>query len=168
MKNILLIIFATISSFCSAQSIKIVQLKNGGIFIESTSHNELGQGLSIKLDNKSFYAGPTGKKTLIAGVQKAIEWAELNEQHNKEFEKEVARIRVMDKETFTFYKEFISQFSEECILNFYGYNNGNFKVILEFPKSSTRIKLEDIGDLRNLKNILQGKSGNSEIDDIFK
>lgn len=67
-----------------------------------------------------------------------------------------------------FYKEFISQFSEECLLNFYGYESGNFKVVFEFPNSVTRINLESIVDLRNLKNILNRKSGNSEIDDIFK
>ncbi len=145
-----------------------MQLKNGGIIIESTKNNDFGMGISWKTDNKSFYAGPNGKKSLISGIQKAIEWAELNETYNKEFEKEITRIRVMEKESFMFYKEFISQFSEECQLNFYGYDNGNFKVVLEFPKSDTRITLTNIEDLRNLKNILNGKSGNSEIDDIFK
>ena len=168
MKNIFLVLFITISSFCFSQSIKIVQLKNGGIIIESTKNNDFGMGISWKTDNKSFYAGPNGKKSLISGIQKAIEWAELNETYNKEFEKEITRIRVMEKESFMFYKEFISQFSEECQLNFYGYDNGNFKVVLEFPKSDTRITLTNIEDLRNLKNILNGKSGNSEIDDIFK
>jgi len=168
MKNILLTIFITISSFCLSQNIKVVQLTNGGIFVESSRKVESFMGSTITENNKSFYVGSNDKKSLISGVQKAIEWAELNKTHNKEFEKEITRIRVMEKESYLFYKKFISEFLAECILNFYGIKNGDFKVSLGCPNISTSIKLESINDLKNLKNILNGKSGNSEIDNIFK
>lgn len=100
MKKFLTTIFIIIYSLSFSQTLKIVQLKNGGIIIESTKNNDFGMGISMKTDNKSFYAGPNGKKSLISGIQKAIEWAELNETHNKEFEKEITRIRVMEKETY--------------------------------------------------------------------
>ena len=167
MKKILFFLLFILSTLAFAQNIKIVQLKSGGIFIESESDSGLGQIMNYK-STKSYYAGPSGKKALINGFQKAIEWANLNEQHNKEFEKEITRLRVMNKDTYIFYKEFISEFSEEGLLNFYGYENGRFMVELEFRSSSTNIKFNDLDDLKSFKRILEGKSANTEIDNIFK
>jgi hypothetical protein len=158
----------------------VAKLKNGSAFIEAervttTTSNEFENNILESYrpptNSKSVtslgevWVGPQTLLTLQSGVKKAIEWATKNQEYLKEFSKEVVRFRTMDKESYSFYKKYISEFSSEGKLMFNGFADGTFD--LEFAVSEFNITLSSVESLQSLLSILQGKSSNEEIDDIF-
>ena len=72
------------------------------------------------------------------GLKKAINWAKLNEDNYKEFEKEIVRIRVTPKATYNFYKRYITEYTDECKVVFKGFSSATFKSyssLVIIPKS---------------------------------
>jgi hypothetical protein len=175
---LLLLLFFPESLFSQGYRVSVVKLKNGSAFIEAQSvHEPNDLENSILGDFKSpanvksvswlgaVWVGPQTLLTFQSGVKKAIEWATKNEEYKKEFTKEIVRFRTMDKDTYSFYQRYIAEFSDEGKLIFSGYSYGTFEV--EFSTSEFNIKLSSVESLQSLLSILQGKSANKEIDDIF-
>ena len=102
-----------------------------------------------------------------SGLKKAITWAKLNVEHQKEFEKEIIRIRVTDKETYDFYRRYIPEFSKEAKLIFQGHEDGTFTLSLTVTDDVVTITITTEEGVNNLIKLLQGKSLNSDIDKIF-
>lgn len=104
---------------------------------------------------------------LQSGLKKAVMWAKLNEEHRKEFEKEIIRIRVTNKETYEFYRKYIPEFSDKAILSFQGHENGSFTLTLSITEDFVDITLFSSEGVNNFIKLLQGKSVNNGIDEIF-
>lgn len=155
MKNqfliILLCLTCFIKTFGQSEKISVGKLKNGGVFIE--------------VGYKSVYLTSQANQNLQNALTKAINWANTNEKYKDEFEKELLRLRTTDKETFLFYKKYISQFTEEGKLTFKGFSDGTFEVLFE---GDIYFKLESIEDMRNIIKLLQGKTINNTINDRYK
>lgn len=152
----------------SSQSITVVKMKNGSAIIECKKVTE-GSGIfgDSETDKGEYWIGPQTNTSLQAGLKKAANWAKLNEEHKKEFEKEVIRIRVTDKETYEFYKRYISEFSKEAKLIFQGYEDGTFTLNLTVTDDVVSITISTTEGINNFIKLLQGKSVNKGIDDIF-
>jgi hypothetical protein len=174
----LILIFLSIGLTANAQERKIlVALNNSGTFIETYYKNEPlkmnGTVFTIydfKL-NSAFRLGPSSTNTLKEGIKTAIKWIKLNEQHQKDFEKEICRFKAMDTETFKIHG-YIDQFSAELILKFKGFSNGTFELEI---KSNERTILgpygetfDDLDYLTNFLSLLNGKAIKNDINDIFK
>lgn len=118
--------------------------------------------------DKAYRLGPTSTKALKEGIRTAINWINLNTQHKKAFEKEICRFKAMDKEL---YKSvgYIDEFAVEMTLTFRGYSDGTFLLVIkEYDSLSTFIMFIDIDMVNVFRDLLDGKSPNKEIDDIFK
>jgi hypothetical protein len=95
-------------------------------------------------------------------------WIDLNKTHKKSFEKEICRFKAMDKEQYKFHG-YVEQFTEEMTLLFKGKSDGSFELIIKpYNSYSTFIKFTDKDMVEKFKALLDGKSANKEIDDVFK
>lgn len=118
--------------------------------------------------DEAYRLGPSSFKTLKEGVRTALKWIDINSEYNKTFEKEICRFKAMEKEQYKFHG-YVDQFAKELILNFRGYSNGTFVIeIKEYDGYSTFIKLNEKYMVISFRDLLEGKSVNKEIDDIFK
>jgi len=143
-----------------------VALGQNSTFIETYDYYDFTKEYSLK---KAYRLGPTSLKVLRDAVNTAIKWAELNESHQKSFTKEICRFKATDKETFNFYKKHIDQFSDEIVMIFYGNLDGTFKLeVKRYNGYGEFIEITDLEMLNGFNDLLNGKSANKEIDDIFK
>lgn len=116
----------------------------------------------------AYRLGPSSLKKLKEGINTALNWTDLNVNHKKSFEKEICRIKVMEKEDYKFHG-YIEQLQKEMVLVFKGFSDGTFLIELKFYDSNYNfIKIQTKDMLINFKNLLNGKSSNSDVDDIFK
>lgn len=148
-----------------------VKISTGGsnTYIETYSKNSFRgyDSGEYKLD-EAYRLGPTSAKTLKSGIKKALEWADLNKEHQKEFDKEVCRFKVMDKETYKFHG-YVDEFTKEMVLTFHGNSSGGCSASLKIYDSyGTFLSLDSKEDMNDILDMLNGKSVNDEIDDIFK
>lgn len=147
------------------------------LFFQNSAAQDLTiarSGNSVFLEKsrgQNFRLGPSAKRTLIEGLEKAKEWQKLNQSHRKSFTKEIRRFKVITKSSYEFYG-YTDLVSQNMFLTFTGYSDGSFKCLL---------KIEDLGggyignywtmttiqQVQRFTNLLNGKS-NSEIDQIFK
>ncbi len=171
--RLFLTLFLTASlTFCfgqTKQSITVVKMKNGSAIIESKKVTE-GDGIftnGYESESGKYWITPQTNISLQAGLKKAASWAKLNEQHNKDFEKEIIRIRVTDKETFEFYRKYISEFSKEAKLVFQGHEDGSFTLTLTITDDVVNITITTTDGINDFIKMLQGKSVNKGIDEIF-
>jgi len=151
-----------------SQSITVVHMKNGSAIIECKKVID-GGGIfeNRETDNGKYWISTQTNNLLQAGLKKAITWAKLNEEHQKEFEKEIIRIRVTEKETYEFYRRYIPEFSKEAKLIFEGHTDGTFTLSLTVTDDVVTITIATTEGVNNLIKLLQGKSVNSDIDEIF-
>lgn len=157
------------SLFGQQQSLTVVKLKNGSTIIECKKVlEESGTFGSNETDIGNYWITGETNVLLQNGLKKAINWAKLNEEHKKEFEKEIIRIRITDKDVYEFYKKYISEFSKEAKLVFQGHEDGSFTLYLTITQDTVDITLVTADDIDNFIKMLQGKSVNKEIDEIFK
>lgn len=154
--------------FGQSQLITVVKLKNGSAIVECKKVSE-GGGIfgSSETDAGKYWITTQTNASLQAGLTKAISWAKLNEEYKKEFEKEIIRIRVTDKDTYEFYKRYISEFSKEAKLVFQGHEDGSFTLTLTITDDVVDITLATTGGVNDFIKLLQGKSVNKGIDEIF-
>jgi len=141
-----------------------VTIQGSNVFLEYTTNE------SFNIMKEDIRLGPSAKTSLKQALNKAVEWAELNETHKKSFEKIICSFRVMDTGTYNHfgYSEF---HSKEMVIEFKGYSNGEFDLNLTIknpPFSSSSISLNSLKQLKDFKKILNGQSINPEIDEIFK
>jgi hypothetical protein len=166
MKNIIIMSITLLTLNMVSQDKISVGLSPNNSIIETYNFYEYSNEYSLE---KAFRLGPVSLKTLKDGVDTAIKWAEINEVHKKNFNKEICRFKATKKSTFDFYKKYIDQFSDEFNVNFYGFDDGNFKVVINSNKLiGDFIIIKDLTKLKDFKNLLSGKSVNNEIDDLFK
>lgn len=167
--------FFTLNSslFSQTQSLTVVKMKNGSAIIEC---KKISQGYSIfNRDNTSTTESDVGNYCITAqtnillqtGLKKVVNWAKLNLEHKQSFDKEVMRFRITEKRIYEFYRYFIPEFSNEAILSFTGFSQGNFNMTINIATDVVSIDLISIDDVENFIKMLQGKSVNKEIDDVF-
>ena len=118
--------------------------------------------------DEAYRLGPSSTKTLKAGIRTALKWIDLNATSQKDFEKEICRFKAMEKEEYKFHG-YVDEFAIEMTLNFKGNSDGTF--ILEIKPYNGYAKFISFSDkdmITNFRDLLDGKSPNKEIDDIFK
>lgn len=150
-----------------SQSINVGHLKNGSAIIEFKNISNEIFGNNANRDGEYWITAQTNI-LLQAALKKAITWADLNKEHQKEFEKEIIRVRVTDKETYEFYRHYIPEFSKEAKLIFQGYEDGSFTLSLIVISDIVSIDFISVEQASNFIKLLQGRSVNSEIDNIFR
>ncbi len=167
MKKIILIAFFVMFSInIMSQDRIIVALGKNSSFIETYKYYDFTGEYSLQ---NAYRLGPTALKVLKNGTKTPINWVELNEEHQKSFIKEICRFKATDKRTFEFYKRHIDQFADEIVMTFYGYSDGTFKITIEENNGiGTFITITETNMLSGFYDLLNGKSANKEIDDIFK
>ncbi|WP_299818106.1 hypothetical protein [uncultured Pontibacter sp.] len=150
--------------FAHSQAKISVSINGTDTYIE-TYNKTFGDELSL---DKAYRLGPGALVTLKQGTKKALEWGSLNELHQKAFEKEICRFKVMDKELYKFHG-YVDQFTSEIVLLFKGFEDGSFELMIKPYNSSydTFIEFSDKEMLQNFDNLLNGRSANKEINDIF-
>lgn len=170
-KVILSLLASFLFSLAFTQSLTVVKLKNNAVFAEFTP--KAGFFDTSPPLKSSYYLGPQTNASLQAALKKAIEWAKLNEKHKKQFKKEIIRLKFVEKgeyeslsnsEVFTYNH----MRKDEAKLIFSGYESGEF--LVELNVSGTfrmSFFFENIKMLEDTISLLQGKSVNKEIDDIF-
>ncbi len=143
----------------------VVVTKGSSIFIETYKESYGGKWT---IDDV-YRLGPSAKRTLLNGLDKTIEWAELNVGHKKEFQKEVCcRFKVMNKDTYEFHG-YVEEFTTEFNMIFRGHSDGTFELVIGSVGSRLSfLELYSKKEIKDLKDMLNGKSVNEEIDDIFK
>lgn len=152
----------------NAQKITVGKSSNGSsTFIETYNYDRYNNSFHLQT---AYRLGPSALKTLKNCVETAIKWAELNEIHRKTFNKEICRVVVMNKDVFDFHG-YVREFTEELTVVFYGYSNTTFKIEMKSNSrliNSSFITISSKKELTDFKDMLNGKSVNKEIDDIFK
>jgi hypothetical protein len=134
-------------------------------FIETYNKNSWSEDFTL---DEAYRLGPTSVKILKDGVKTSLKWIELNNSHYKTFQKEICRFKTMEKELFKFHG-YVDEFAKEMTMIFYGESDGSFKIeIKQYNSYSVFITFTDLEMLRGFKDLLDGKSANNEIDDIFK
>jgi len=113
-----------------------------------------------------YWMGPNTAVILQTALRKVLSWANLNETHQKHFEKEAARIRVMRTEDFKVHG-YVPQLTTEAILVFQGNSDGSFSCVLNFRNDAHEAHFESKQEVTDFISLLSGKSANKEIDDIF-
>lgn len=161
---LLLIFFLLISNntFVFAQSLTVVRTGNG-IFLEK--QGSFGSGSAYRL-------GPNAALILSNSIKKAIEWYDLNQIHRKNFIKEINRFRVMEKSEYEFHG-YVEEFTKNAKVMFSGYPDDKVKCTIEIDSFiegyvDTFISLDSKKEIQDFLKILQGKSVNPDIDNIFK
>lgn len=154
------------ASFGQSQSITVVRMKNGSAIIECKKVTQ-GDGIftsGSESDNGKYWITTQTNISLQEELKKAITWAKLNEQHNKEFEKEIMRIRVTDKDSYEFYRRYIPEFSKEAKLIFQGHEDGSFTLNLTVTNDVVDITISSTDGINSFIKMLQGKSVNKGVD----
>ncbi len=156
LKIALTLIFCICSFYCFSQNVTVLQSGND-TFIECDYPPYSAYRLSS-----------SAKSTLISSIKKAIEWSDLNKSHLKSFTKEINRFKVVSKSNYKTFG-YIEPVIEEAKVIFIGWNSPSnyFRVEVQVNNSDF-LAFRTRADLVNFLNILQGKSGNTEIDNIFK
>ena len=150
------------------QSITVVRQKTGAAFIECKKLSQsILTGDKTESSSGKYWITSQTNISLQNGLRKAVSWAKLNEEHKKEFEKEIIRIRVTDKDTYEFYRRYIPEFSKEAILAFQGHDDGSFTLTLTITDDVVDITLATADGVNDFIKLLQGKSVNKGIDEIF-
>lgn len=163
MKKHLIIFLISIGLNSYSQDRINVAANSTETFIETYIKNSNG----YKLD-QAYRLGPSSSKALKEGVKTALKWIDLNVTHQKDFEKEICRFKAMEKDDFKFHG-YIEELVIEMIFNFKGKSDGTFVLeIKQYDSSSTFITFRDKDMVVSFKDLLDGKSANEEIDDIFK
>lgn len=167
MRKILVVVFVVIFNFNVKSQDKInVGLGKVNNYIETYQYVDFLKEYSLK---DAYRLGPSAIKILKSGINTAIKWVNLNEVHQKDFTKEICRFTATDKKTFDFYQKHIDQFADEIVMTFYGYSDGTFKIVIgENNNFSPFITINNMYMLDGFNDLLNGKSANKEIDDIFK
>ena len=165
-KKLLFTIFILFCLNVFSQDRILVGLGKTNNYIETYQYVDFLEEYSLK---DAYRLGPSAIKILKDGVSTAIKWVNLNEIHQKNFTKEICRFTATDKKTFDFYKKHIDQFADEIVMTFYGYSDGTFKITIEENNGiGTFITITETDMLFGFNDLLNGKSANKEIDDIFK
>jgi hypothetical protein len=172
--------FFIITSICYGQDRITVAISNGSTFIETewtanfTYDDGSGSYKSDEYTKQAAYRlGPSATTKLNEGLNTALKWIDLNRIHNKEFEKEVCRFMVMEKGNYRTYG-YVPGMGSESQLLFTGHSDGSFNLILETNDLHTSLNYSPFlyfktkENVVKFKDILNGKSANKEIDDIFK
>jgi len=162
MKGYLNIILIYIGLNSYAQDRIAVETSSAQTIIETYSKSYS----SFDLD-KAYRLGPTSTKTLKEGIRISLKWIELNATYLKDFEKEICRFKAMKKTDFEFHG-YNDHLADEMILNFKGNSDGTFLLEIKTFYSSAFISLSDKNMVISFRDLLDGKSTNKEIDDIFK
>lgn len=157
------------------QEIKALRYKDGSVLIESKVKVTIPlffdgatENTGIWQNNGEYWIGKQTTIILQNSLRKAINWAEINRTQRKDFEKEIARIRVTDKTTYEFYRRYIPEFSKECIILFRGFEDGTFVLSVNITADVKSLSFNTKEAIEKFIEILNGKSVNKEIDDIFK
>lgn len=151
---------------------KITVILNGNETFIETYYKGL-ESRSTKLEKNfsqthNYRLGPSASNALKKGVITAIEWINLNEQHKKDFEKEICRFHIMNRTDFENHG-YSNHLASEMQLLFIGKSDGSFEFVLKDPISTGRfIEFTEKELVNKFRNLLDGKSTNDEIDDIFK
>lgn len=162
--KIILLFFILIAVDLTGQEKITVSTNPSETFIE-TYETFLSDQLVLKA---AYRLGPASTKILKDGLTTALKWIALNEDHQKTFEKEICRFKAMEKELYKFHG-YVDQFSVEMTLLFKGYPGGVFELeIKTYDGFSVFILFEEKEQVEKFKGMLNGKSANKEIDDIFK
>ena len=166
MKTVLAFIFIFIFLFkVSAQDKISVSKSTSSTFIETYKTSFMGDDFVL---DEAYRLGPASLKILREGIKTSLKWIELNKDHQKTFQKEICRFKVMEKERYEFHG-YVDEFADEMTLIFNGESDEIFKIeIKKYNGYSSFIIIEDTTMLNGFKNLLDGKSANNEIDDIFK
>lgn len=160
---LIVILFGLLTT--QAQDKITVAVGTNSTFIETYNKNSWSGDFTL---NKAYRLGPTSLKTLKDGVKTSLKWIEINNSYYKTFQKEVCRFKTMEKESFKFHG-YVDEFAEEMTMIFYGESDGSFKIeIKPYNSYSIFITFTNLDMLRGFKDLLDGKSANNEIDDIFK
>jgi hypothetical protein len=163
MKKIQTLIFL-LPLYCFAQDKITVSKVANGIFIETYNYYSLNESYMIQ---DAYRLGPTSIKILKDAINTSIKWSKLNKEHQKEFEKEIVRFKVMNKERYKFHG-YVDSFTQEFTIIFKGYDSGLFEIIIkEYDGFNDFIRIDNTTQLLNFQNLLNGKSVNKEIDEIF-
>ncbi|MDI6050589.1 hypothetical protein QLS31_12175 [Flavobacterium sp. XS2P24] len=150
---------------CFSQDKITVSKGTKDTYIETYQYYSYNDSYSIK---EAYRLGPSSAKLLKDAISTSIKWSKLNEEHEKKFEKEIVRFKVMDKESYKFHG-YVDKFTEEFTLIFRGYEDGIFEVIIKkYDGFGDFIKIDTMNQLVNFQDLLNGKSANNEIDDVFK
>lgn len=164
---VLLLLILTLNSF--AQD-KITVLINGSeTFIEKSEKSTFKRNGENVLLVKAYRLGSSSSSKLKEGIKTAIRWIDLNKTHKKSFEKEVCRFKAMKKELYKTFG-YVDHISDEMTLMFKGKSDGSFELLIKqsnYPNQNF-ISFTDKEMVEKFKDLLDGKSVNKEIDDIFK
>ena len=164
MKEYLITILVCVGFNSYAQERITVVTTAAEIFMETYEKSFFNE---FTLD-EAYRLGPTSTKTLKEGIRTALKWIDLNSTHQKDFEKEICRFKAMEKELYKFHG-YVDQFAVEMTLNFRGNSDGTFVLeIKQYDTYSTFISFSDKDMIISFRDLLDGKSANKEIDDIFK
>jgi hypothetical protein len=174
--------------FCTFGPTNVLLAQTGGVrdqWEQKISAEKSGSDLYITVKHRSHYVypnetfwtdwkvmheirlGPTAEKELKYGLNKAVEWYDLNLQHKKEFEKEICRFKFIERWQYeeSGYDEF---YTETWIMTFIGNADSTFR--LEFQQEIGRysdLTIKTIEDVKDFIKILNGDTVEEE-DDIFK
>ena len=146
-------------------------------FIEVTNNNKPDFMQSIDIDSSLFSErtslriGPVGLRNLKGGLNKAVKWATINESEQLNFQKEIVRLKAMDKDKFDFFG-YKSEFNFDIILMFNGYRDGTFKLdVIKRGSSSlfdkVMFSVDVISDLMYIEELLDGKEIDDKINRLF-
>lgn len=165
MKKYFIIILLCLVFNCLAHAKVSVSISKAGTVIEvSENSSTIQKAYSIQ----AYRLGPTSANVLKTGLQTALKWADLNMTHKKNFEKEICRFKAMDYEAYKHFG-YVDEFSKEMKILFKGYTNGTFELkIAEYNSLFGFLNFYDKASIRKFIDLLNGKSANKEIDDIFK
>lgn len=164
-KSKLLFLLILIVIKVQAQERITVAIGKTGTYIESYDKNSFNDEFRLK---SAYRLGSNTLKVLKDGIKTSIKWIELNNIHNKAFEKEICRFKAMEKETFKFHG-YVDGFATEMTMSFKGESDGSFKIeIKPYNNFSTFIIFTELYMVESFKDLLDGKLAKNEIDDIFK
>lgn len=183
-KNVLvLLLFLNSYLFCYSQDRIIVgkDTKHSYSFIETYEQNNYGsKELKLKFQ---YYYNSNNTEVIKKGIKTALEWVSLNYQHKKEFTKEICRFRGIINHTYNFIKILFQNNDIRSVnthydmggvdfkLVFIGKSDGTSKIQIEVKQMfdfEKMLVLESEERIEKFRDMLDGKSINSDIDDIFK
>ena len=146
-----------------------VVINSKGTFIEKYDKKTITGNIGSIFNLRDNYRlGPSASTSLKNGIKTAINWIDLNKTHQKTFEKEICRFKVMKKYKFDSWG-YDSSHAEDMTLMFFGKSNGSFELLLKIYSSyGNFLEFNDRELVTKFKEILDGRSANVEIDEIFK
>lgn len=162
LKSLLFLLYPIISF---SQDKITVAINSKDTFIETHEYNKPLETFLLK---DAYRLGPSSTKLLKQGIATCIKWVKLNQEHKKNFEKEVVRFKVISKtsfNTFGYHESLVN----EAILNFKGYEDNSFeiKILTQNIALSEFIKINSLSSLYDFESLLEGKTLDNEIDKLF-